>query len=693
MKRIILLGLIIFSFTAKSQEFNSNDDCKAGFTFGVNHEVMTFAPATVLNFYDTSEGNVKEWFWDFGEGTKYVSEQNPIHIFNHPLGGLDVKINPYRTVTLTIKTDSCKSVYSQTINIMDLSDTINHGCFAQFSYYETGRDTTEGTAKIAFINFSAGENLSYSWQFGDDSTSTDKDPVVKFRLDQPEHKVCLTVIGADSCSNIFCDAVVLANDLPWFPGDDDTTYTDTTWHNCNVSFGYERKDLLMTPLPSAIVNFYSKSDPPATEWYWDFGDGTTSKEPDPTHIYIQQVWADSMGIDSFNNFTKPAFNPYRTVCLTVKTADECKVSYCETIQVFDYNPYPEPVGCQAYFKYYKPDDLITIPEVVPVHLTDASEGKVISRLWQFEDGSTSAEKELLKTFSIFQPVHKVCLTVTFADSCVNTFCDAVFVNGVVIDTVFPEPDCPYTIKIDGGFPPKLSSCAGWASASVFLNDSLVKPLIFSWSTGDTLPNVTGLCPTQTYSVKALMPEGCTVYTDFILNADGTITDVPPMNWWISGEREKFYVCFDAPGEMKVEWKLCDGTIVEADSIPLDAINCGGNESNMIVKDAQGNIVYSENISLKGSFTNIPDISEKTEIKMWPNPVEERLNIRYSGKFQNSIRVEILDIMGKRVAEEVFADVSGGREIELKTGALVTGIYVCRITSDGQLISNQKFSKK
>ncbi|MGE0018955.1 MAG: T9SS type A sorting domain-containing protein [Draconibacterium sp.] len=79
--------------------------------------------------------------------------------------------------------------------------------------------------------------------------------------------------------------------------------------------------------------------------------------------------------------------------------------------------------------------------------------------------------------------------------------------------------------------------------------------------------------------------------------------------------------------------------------------------------------------------------------MWPNPVNEQLKIRYSGKFRNSIRVEILDIMGKRITDEIFSEVAGGREIELKTGALVTGIYVCRITSDGQLISNQKFSKK
>ncbi len=688
MKKIILLTLIIFSITAKSQEFYSDGACQAGFRFEINYEVMTLVPSTVLNFYDTSEGDVKEWYWDFGDGTGYVNEQNPMHIFTHPLGGPTVKMSPYRTITLTIKTDSCKSTFSQTINIYNPFDSVQYkNCSAQFSYYETGRDTVEGTAKVAFTNFSTGDNLSYFWQFSDGSTSTDKEPVVKFDLNKPEHKVCLTVFGADSCTNIFCSEVVLANGLPWNPGDD-TTNTDTT-RDCFVAFGYERKDVLMGPTPSVLIEFYAKADPEPVEWYWDFGDGYTSHEPNPTHIYHHQEWADSM----IYYFTKPVYNPYRSVCLTVKTADGCKVSYCEVIQVFDYNPYPEPDRCKAYFKYYKPEDIMSIPEVVPVQLVDVTEGEVVSRLWKFEDGTTSTEKELLKTFSIFQPMHNVCLTVTFADSCVSTFCDAVYVNGVVIDSVYPEPGCPYYIKVDGGFPTEMSSCAGWASAKVYLGDSLVVPVAYSWTTGDTLPNVQGLCPAQTYGVKAQMPDGCVVSTEFMLSADGSISPVPPVNWWLSGEHEKIYVQSEVPQGYKVEWRLCNGMVVEADSIPLTDINCGDNASNFILKDSMGNVVYSETIALKGSVTGVDDISEKAEIKMWPNPVIEKLTVRYSGAFRNNIRVEILDMMGKRVAEEMFANVSGGNEMDIKTGALVAGIYVCRITSDGQIISNQKFSKK
>jgi len=341
---------------------------------------------------------------------------------------------------------------------------------------------------------------------------------------------------------------------------------------------------------------------------------------------------------------------------------------------------------------------MSIPEVVPIQLVDVSEGEVISRLWQFEDGSTSTEKELLKTFDIFQPVHKVCLTVTFADSCTNTFCDAVYVsNGytdtfVVVDPIIINPVCPYYMKIDGGFPPYMSSCAGWASVKVYLKDDEVIPQIISWSTGDTLAKVSGLCPTQTYTVKALMPDGCAVWTNFIFNSDGSVTPVSPINWWLSGEREKMVVRSDVGAGMKVEWRLCDGTIVEADSIPLDAINCGGNESNMIIKDSLGNVVYSENIALKAYVTGINDIPVEPEIKLWLNPVASKLNIKYSGKYQSKITVEISDMMGKLVSTESWSNISDGQEFSINTEPLKQGIYICRISTAGKTIKTHKFSR-
>jgi PKD repeat protein len=683
MKHLILLGFLIISLLVNSQDFSSSDSCKADFKFAVNPYINSLLPATAINFIDKSLGDVKEWHWDFGDSIM-SREQNPMIVFNHPIAGPTVKISPYRTVTLTISTsDGCTSTGSQIINIID--GTLyeqNQSCKAIFKYYESARDTSEGIVTINFNNYSEGENLNYFWQFGNGETSTEKEPLVKFKLNRPEYKVCLTVNEADGSSDMLCD-IVHIDTILW-----DSVYVDPFEPECQVGFGYNMKDILMGPLPSMLIEFYYKSYPEAMQWHWDFGDGTTSNEPNPTHTYIQANKSDSIVGDS----VYPAYvNPYRTVCLTVITEDTCKVSWCETIQVFGNDPKPEE--CKAYFKYYQPEDIITIPEVVPIQLVDVSEGDVVSREWVFEDGTTSSEKELLHMFNIFHPEHKVVLTVTFADSCINTYYGKVFLKPVIIDTTVIDPDCPYIIKVDGGFPIEMSSCAGWASARIHLDNELVDPVFINWSTGDTLAKVSGLCPGQTYSVKALMNNGCTVSTDFILSADGSITSVSPINWWLSGERDKLYVRSDAATGMKVEWRLCDGTIVEADSIPLDAINCGGIESNMIVKDSMGNVVYSEMIALKGSVTGIEDLKLEPTVKLWPNPVSDKLNIRYSGDFQAEILVDVCDVMGKRVSSEIYRNISNEHEFSINTESLKSGIYVCRISIGGKIIDAQKFSRR
>lgn len=686
MKLVILLGILISSLSISAQDSYSSGDCKADFTFAVNPDIQTLLPATAINFYDTSAGDVKEWYWDFGDSIT-SNEQNPMFIFNHPMSGPTVKISPYKKITLTIVTaDSCKSTFSKTINIIDgtLSEQ-NQNCQAIFRYYESARDTAAGTTTYTFNNYSEGENLSYFWQFGNGITSSEKEPVVQFDSKNAEYKICLTVTGIDSCTSTMCDAVYIESPITW-----DSGYVDPVEPRCFVGFGYNMKDILMGPLPSMLVEFNYKSNPEATGWQWDFGDGTTSSEPNPVHTFIQTNQPDSIFGDSVY-YVYP--NPYRTVCLTVFTVDSCEVTYCENIRVFVTEPEPDTFKCNVYYKYNQPDDIMTIPEVVPIQLVEVAEGDVISREWVFEDGSVNIEKDPLVTFSIFQPEHKVTLTVMFADSCTVTYYGTVFLNPAIIDTVIVDPACPYIIKVDGGFPPEMSSCAGWASAMVYLGEELVEPAFISWSTGDSLAKVSGLCPTQTYSVEAIMNDGCTVSTKFVLNADGIITPISLYNWWLSGEREYLYVKMDATEGIKVEWRLCDGTIVEADSIPLDAINCGGNESNMIVRDLLGNVVYSENISLKTTATGIQNLNVGTTVKLWPNPVNDKLNIRYSGKFQPEINVEVCDVMGKRVSSEIFRNISDNHEIRLNTESLKTGIYICRISAAGKIIDSQKFSRR
>ncbi|MDP3914657.1 MAG: T9SS type A sorting domain-containing protein [Bacteroidota bacterium] len=586
MRKLLLIALLLSGMMASAQTSITDGNCKAAFKYAVNDKVMSILPATAIDFFDRSEGNVAFWFWDFGDGNT-STEQNPTFVFNHPLAGPTVKFSPYRTVSLTVLTsDTCKSFYSEIINIMDGTTSVQPSCKAGFKYYQTAYDSIAGTASFQLTNLSEGESLQYSWQFDDGKISTEKEPIVTFDLTQRERKVCLTVTGPDNCTDTYCDAVYLINpDQPVDPADPKPA-------DCEATFGYSVNYDVKTFAPALVLDFYSKAWPEPTGWHWDFGDGNTSEEANPTHIFNYPIVEDSILGDP---------NPFRNVCLTVKTATGCVATWCETIDIY-------------------------VAEVKP---------------------------------------------------------DTTYVT---------EPANIYTMRYESSFPIYMSSCAGWAKAQVYMNDSLVKADQYVWSTGAEGQEVKGLCPTQMYTVKAVTPDGTYVSGTFVFNSDGTVTEAP-YNWWVTGTRDNPFILFDMDNrDLTVEWHLCDGTIVKNDSVALNLINCGTSESNMILKDVAGNVVYSEIISLKTMATGVKPDHAAASVKLYPNPVKDVLNVHYSGSRLNEIQLEICDIAGRTISSQSFFNVESGQQISLNVNSLRQGIYFCKILSGKQIIRIEKFSK-
>lgn len=674
MRKFLLFALMLSGLITTAQTFIKDGSCKAAFKYAVNDSVKTLVPATAINFHDRSEGNGIRWFWDFGDGNT-SNKQNPMYVFIHPVGGPNVKISPYRTVSLTILTaDNCKSFYSEMINIFDGTTYQETSCSARFKYYQTAYDSIGKTASFQLTNLSVGDSLQYLWQFDNGKVSTEREPIVTFDLSRPDRKVCLTVTGANQCADTFCDAVYIV----------DPNKPEIEPVYCETNFGYTVNYEIKPFAPALVLDFYSKAWPEPVEWKWDFGDGYTSDQANPTHIFSFPILKDS---------TLENPNPFRKVTLTVKTVDGCVATHSETINIYmDTTPQEPANPCQAAFKYYRATDLITIPEVAAFKLLDVSNGKVIRRLWQFEDGQTSADAEPVITFDIFKPTQKVCLTIYTADSCISTVCEPVYVSNLPVDTDYVKPAFGYTMRYEASFPPYMSSCAGWAKAQVYLNDSIIKADHYVWSTGAEGQEVKGLCPTRSYTVKAITPDGSYVSGSFVFNSDGTVTEIP-INWWVSGMRENPVVQVDLTNKnYTVEWRLCDGTIVKSDTIALNLINCGTTESNFILKDASGKEVYSEIISMKALATAIsPEIAEPS-VKLFPNPVKDVLNIQFSGSRLNEMQVEICDLSGRRVLLQNLFDVESGQQISLNVNSLRQGIYFCKILSGNQIIKIEKFIK-
>jgi PKD repeat protein len=144
---------------------------------------------------------------------------------------------------------------------------VNQPPTASFVYEPTSPTTAD---IIHFTDQSTdpdGTISSWSWDFGDGTTSTEQNPTHQYSS-ADTYTVTLTVTDNGGATDSYSTtiSVELANQPP------------------TASFVYEPT----SPTTADIIHFTDQStDPDGTisSWSWNFGDGTTSTEQNPTHQY------------------------------------------------------------------------------------------------------------------------------------------------------------------------------------------------------------------------------------------------------------------------------------------------------------------------------------------------------------------------------------------------------------------------
>jgi PKD repeat protein len=240
LNKLVLL-FVLFSFQAKAQH------CSPAFNFTVDGYKVAFIDQSTTN------GTIITWAWDFGDGST-SNEQNPSHTYS--------KAGTY-VVCLNITDDhGCSSHICKHV-------VVNHPparvCHAAFNYNQP--DPNQQTINFTDLSTSDSTIGTWNWDFGDGTNSSEQNPIHTYAK-AGTYTVCLNITDDDGgCSSHVCKQVVVHHPPAGI---------------CHALFSFQQHDPNQT-----TIDFIDESTSDGTigTWLWNFGDGSTSTEQNPSHTY------------------------------------------------------------------------------------------------------------------------------------------------------------------------------------------------------------------------------------------------------------------------------------------------------------------------------------------------------------------------------------------------------------------------
>lgn len=347
--------------------------------------VASFTPTNacedeIAAFFDNSTSSpgdpIINWAWSFGDGG-VASQQNPTHVFQNT-GTFNVM--------LTATTANCSGTSATPVTVT-LKPT---------AAFTANNPNGCGPLAVSFSNQSVGAT-SYSWNFGDGTTSTLTNPSHTFTnptTGNVVYNVSLIVQTAAGCSD------TITNPITVYP-QPVAAFSSDAVASC-------------APMPVTFTN----NSTGATSYQWNFGDGSGSTTPAPFHTYQNTTLF-------IQNYTVTLIAQSANGCTDTTTAQV--VTYPEP--QFGFNTVPDS-GCSPL--------TVTFPSVI---------GAVVYQ-WDFGDGSTGTGPTPSHTYTnstTNNVIYPVRLIATNPFGCVDTTFGQVLVN--------PNPTALFNVSSPSGCQP------------------------------------------------------------------------------------------------------------------------------------------------------------------------------------------------------------------------------------------------
>lgn len=419
-----------------------------------------------VNFDDqstASQGYITQWIWDFGDGSSVTINFPDLPDVTHVYANAGTYL-----ATLTVTTNlGCQHSSSQTL-------TVAHAPVANFIYSNNCQGQAVFFTDQSQLN-GGGILAGWLWDFGDPAsgnynTSTQQNPMHIF-TGAGTYNVKLIVTNIGGCTDTIikpvdvapapvaqftADSACLGNpthfqDLSvpnassittwlWSFGDgysstlQNPEHTYSSWGTYTVTLSVTNSNgcqhdtamqVMVKPLPTTAFTYQGSCTGSATQfsdlsstpqgaivqWDWQFGDGSTSNQQNPEHVY--------------------ATGGTYTVTLTTTNSLGCTSFYQQMV-----NLYNAPTAAFNAYSVFCPKGQVSFQDI-----SNGNGVPVTWRLWDFGNGFTSQAANPVNVYSITD----TCYTVTFiagnAYGCSDTTSQVVCVKPGFDFTIQADPGC------------------------------------------------------------------------------------------------------------------------------------------------------------------------------------------------------------------------------------------------------------
>ncbi|MBN2609975.1 MAG: PKD domain-containing protein [Bacteroidales bacterium] len=715
-KHITIIILTIISLSVNAKQF-SDSVCSCGFQYSISDSLMIFG-SDAYEIFTRSYCRDDSVFhkWTVSNGLE-SDERDPIFVI--PASDSVVEIC-HKLVTKTgILCEHCEMIYH--------FPNIPPDCIADFGFYRDSTANSNAVAVYGFYDLSSGNNItSWNWTFGDGDSANLQNPLHEYN-DSGFFRISLQIGTENGCKA------------------EKTKYLIVRTHDeCQLSIGH----YLLESDPHKYQFFCNVYDPrlvmsfrppdtdsawyDALRYYWDFGDGYTSGESFVSHTYYRSgEYTVALRIEYADGFTCSAsMNDYFIGMDNIPRCDYSGTFYrnykgygIDVIQTeWDNTLHVQQIIPKIYLpdsariwygiKTYG-DTLYIGDEVLPSVTVDCIElqhgcehtGTVkdytgldgCGYLIELDNG-TRLEPILIDTSFIFRDNQRVKVSYVerydLASICMaGTIAEITCIEEIGQDTIMPPPYCEQVV-LNTSFAFGDGYCSGTASIDILtpcsawwyyerIQNTTYKIL---WSTGETAPTVTGLCPGTLYFVNVTNTVTGQTYTSAF--SIFMLQNLFPA--WTFTKYENTYR-FNIPvhAGYHVSWKFDNGVSLNGNSVAYE-FNSGGNHQVLLeVKDSEDNLVYSETILLEVP-TNILEVNDEG-IEVFPNPVTDYLYLRLQVNNSSSGSYKIYNYEGKLIKELPHIQLEKDY-YKVNVSSLKEGFYIL-VFSDNENQKSVRFMKR